>query len=104
MRLVTYYEFEILGELLLHVGYDYEEGQPLIMYPVEDAQEGLAAGVSISSIEIVQGSNRIKVDVDEGEFVAHLEEECLADYEEHMINARDEYADQQNQLRKDERI
>ena len=104
MRLVTYYEFAILGELQLHVDYDYEEGQREILYPVDNAQEGLAAHTSINSIEIVKGSNRILIDIDEGDFVDHLNELCLADFDEQMESERDAAADQQYQEMKDERV
>jgi len=102
MRLVTYYEFEQLGELQLHVDYEYEEGQKLIIHPVEQAQEGLAASTYITSIEIVKGTNRITIDVDEGEWIDELNEQCLADYDEMMKDAQDAYADQQYQEMKDE--
>jgi len=104
MRLVTYYEFEQLGELQLHVDYEYEEGQKLIIHPIEDAQEGLAAGTYITSIDIVKGTNRITIDVDEGEWIDELNEQCLAHYEEEAINTRDSIADQQYQEMKDERV
>jgi len=102
MRLVTYYEFAQLGELMLHVDYEYDEGQKLIINPIEQAQEGLAASTYITSIDIGKGTNRIAIDIDEGKWIDELNEQCLADYDEHMINARDEWADQQNQQMKDE--
>ena len=104
MRLVTYYEFELLGELQLHVEYDYEEGQKLIINPVEDAQPGIPDGTCISSIEIVKGENRITIDVDEGEWIDELNEQCMEHCQEYMADARDAAADQKYQEMKDERI
>ena len=102
MRLVTYYEFEQLGELQLHVDYEYEEGQKLIIHPIEDAQEGLAASTYITSIEIVKGTNRIAIDVDDPDVFDALNEQCLAHFDEYMQDAADAHADQQYQEMKDE--
>ena len=102
MRLVTYYEFKQIGEVQLNVDYEYEEGQKLIIHPVEDAQEGLAASTYITSIEIVKGSNRIPIDIEDSKIIDELDEQCLAHYDEYMQDAADAHADQQYQEMKDE--
>lgn len=37
-------------EVMADIEFDYDEGQPLIMHPVDDSQEGIPASVEITEI------------------------------------------------------
>lgn len=107
MRLRTYYEFPILGELCLEIEYDYEEGQPLIMWPVEDSQPEEPAGVIIDLIYHVCGTNRIALQIDDDDegvkVLNEFEELCMADFQDVAQSAMEEAADQQYQEMRDEK-
>ena len=76
-----YIEFDNLNEVALFIHYDYEEAEPQVLYPVDDAYEGCAENANISDVLMMVDDALISIlNLITGKFRYELVELCLEDH------------------------